>query len=323
MSLTVTRKEISVLRKTVRLPWNLQSASFQASIPWALATVLPIVAAAIVYPPALYLIGFLGIVITTHEAGHYFVARMSGIKPTEFFWGFGPEVFAIQTKNTRYGLKFISAGGYVKLEGMTSKSELPEGIAEKDTFRAASPFGRLMTILAGPFVNFGVALVAFTSVGLLRGLSLFESATSSLSDFWILNTLTLEQFGTLAGDPITYATDVVTAPETVEARFSSPIALLDLVSQAIQAGPEQSLVVLGIFSAAVGLVNLLPFPPLDGSHAVAAIFDWVTRTVTKNKDYMFNFHKLTPFAYVTVTLLGLLTLSTIIIDIQVPTPDFF
>lgn len=323
MKLAVSKKEITVLGKDLNVPWKIEGVSFQASIPWALATILPIAAFALFFPPALYLVGFLGIVITTHEAGHYLVARMSGIRPTEFFWGFGPEVFAIQTKNCRYGLKFISAGGYVKLEGMTSQSELPKDIAEEDTFRAASPFGRLMTILAGPFVNFGVAIVAFASAGVVAGVSILDSVKGGLDSFWLLITLTVEQFGILAGSPLGYASDVVTNPEAVEVQFAGPLTLLDISNQAVGAGISQSLIWLGIISAAVGLVNLLPFPPLDGSHAVAAIFDGVTRMVTKNKNYMFNIHKLTPLAYATVIVLAFITLSSFIVELQVPSVDFF
>ncbi len=323
MKLAVTKKEISVLGKQVTLPWQVKGAKFEASIPWALATILPIIALAFIFPPALYVLITLGIVITTHEAGHFFVAKLSGMKPAEFFWGFGPEVFAIQTKNSRYGLKFISAGGYVKLEGMTSQSELPEGFDEEDSFRGASAFGRLMTILAGPFVNFFVALAAFTASALLQGAALGQAVNHAFTQFWTLITLTLGQFWTLIQNPVGYLDDVVNNPEEVEVAFAGPKTLAAISEQAFNSGLNSSLVWLAIVSAAVGLVNLLPFPPLDGSHAVAAVFDGVTRLVTRNKNYMFNIHKLTPLAYVTIIFLGFLTVTAAIVDFQTPTADFF
>ena len=58
----------------------------------------------------------------SHELGHLLLARRAGMKPTEFFWGFGPEVFAIEHNGCRYGLKALFLGGYVKLWGMTPTS---------------------------------------------------------------------------------------------------------------------------------------------------------------------------------------------------------
>ncbi|MGB5757762.1 MAG: site-2 protease family protein, partial [Acidimicrobiales bacterium] len=127
---------------------------------WLAATVVSLVGLGLLAPSGLYLIGFLGVIIITHEVGHFVVARRSGMVPTELFWGFGPEVVAVRIGGCRYGIKALFLGGYVKLEGLTPTSVVPDGFAEPGTYRAASHRGRLATILAGPTVNLVTAFVA-------------------------------------------------------------------------------------------------------------------------------------------------------------------
>ena len=49
--------------------------------------------------------------VMIHEAGHYFAARATGMKATEFFFGFGPKLWSFRKGETEYGLKAIPAGG--------------------------------------------------------------------------------------------------------------------------------------------------------------------------------------------------------------------
>ncbi|MDN6591809.1 M50 family metallopeptidase [Acidipropionibacterium jensenii] len=56
--------------------------------------------------------------VCLHEAGHFIPAKIFGIKVTEFFAGFGPRIWSRRRGETEYGLKWIPAGGYVKLVGM-------------------------------------------------------------------------------------------------------------------------------------------------------------------------------------------------------------
>lgn len=104
----------------------------------------------------------LGIValIMLHEAGHYFAAKRSGMKVTEFFLGFGPRVWSFRRGETEYGVKAIPAGGYVRIIGMNNLEEVdPED--EPRTYRQATFPRRLITVLAGVTVNFVLAYFLF------------------------------------------------------------------------------------------------------------------------------------------------------------------
>ena len=75
--------------------------------------------------------------IMLHEAGHYVMAKRSGMKVTEFFLGFGPRLWSFRKGETEYGVKAIPAGGYVRIIGMSNLEEVdPED--EPRTYRAAT-----------------------------------------------------------------------------------------------------------------------------------------------------------------------------------------
>jgi RIP metalloprotease RseP len=102
-------------------------------------------------------LGFLGLIFF-HELGHYLVAKRSGMKVTEFFLGFGPHIWSFQRGETRYGLKAIPAGAYVKIIGMHNLDEV-DPADEARTYRRQSFPRRLATVLAGPGANLLLATV--------------------------------------------------------------------------------------------------------------------------------------------------------------------
>src|ERR1019366_4234543 len=57
--------------------------------------------------------------VVMHEFGHFITAKRAGMKVTDFFAGFGPVVWATTLGETRYGVRAILAGGYVKVPRVT------------------------------------------------------------------------------------------------------------------------------------------------------------------------------------------------------------
>ena len=98
------------------------------------------------------------IVLFVHELGHFVTARWAGMKVTEFFIGFGPRLWSFQRGETRYGVKALWAGAYVRIVGMTSTEKV--AAADEDRcFRAKSYPKRMIVVTAGPAMHFVVALV--------------------------------------------------------------------------------------------------------------------------------------------------------------------
>ena len=98
-------------------------------------------------------------VVMLHEAAHFAAAKWSGMKATEFFFGFGPRLWSVRKGETEYGIKAIPFGGYVKIIGM---SNLERNIAPEDeprTYRQGSYPKRMLVALAGVATHFVMAFV--------------------------------------------------------------------------------------------------------------------------------------------------------------------
>lgn len=108
------------------------------------------------------LIGVLAIVVfvTAHEAGHFIAAKATGMKATEFFFGFGPRLWSFRRGETEYGIKAIPAGGYVRIIGMNPFEEVaPEDVGR--TYREKPFWKKSVVVLAGVGMNFLIAFIMF------------------------------------------------------------------------------------------------------------------------------------------------------------------
>lgn len=106
----------------------------------------------------------LAFMILFHEAGHFVAARLTGMKATEFFLGFGPRVWSFRRGGTEFGVKALPLGGYVKVIGMTNLEELADPADEPRTYRAASFPRKVLLASAGTMAHFLLAFVLLLSL---------------------------------------------------------------------------------------------------------------------------------------------------------------
>ena len=107
-----------------------------------------------------YFIFTLGVLVTFHEYGHFWVARRCGVKVIRFSVGFGSSLFKW---NDKHGTEFVVAalplGGYVKMvderEGEVAEQDLPYAFSRKSVWQ------RMAVVVAGPLANFLLAILAF------------------------------------------------------------------------------------------------------------------------------------------------------------------
>jgi regulator of sigma E protease len=108
-----------------------------------------------------YFIGFLillGVLIFVHECGHFFVAKIAGVKVLKFSLGFPPAMIKRRWGETEYILSWIPLGGYVKLLGEDPESDEeipPEELTR--TFTSKPLLSRVAIIIAGPLSNYLLA----------------------------------------------------------------------------------------------------------------------------------------------------------------------
>ena len=111
-----------------------------------------------------------GVLITIHEAGHFWAARFSKIPVREFAIGFGPKIFGWKSKKheTDFSIRIIPMGGFCAFYGEDDGSE--EAKADPRYFGNFSAWKRLMTILAGPVMNVVLAFVVAVGFFALSGI---------------------------------------------------------------------------------------------------------------------------------------------------------
>ena len=111
---------------------------------------------------AVKIIFLLGFLILIHESGHFFIAKLFKVKVEEFAIGFGPKIFTKQGKETKYELRLIPLGGFVRMEGEEQRSD------SERSFNNASIPKRMGIVAAGAIVNivFGI-LVYFIIVAVV------------------------------------------------------------------------------------------------------------------------------------------------------------
>lgn len=111
----------------------------------------------------------IGVLITVHEYGHFWVARRVGVKVIKFSVGFGPALLSWKGKDgVQYAVSALPLGGYVKMAGEVpgEESDLAPGEEHRAYNRKPVPH-RMAVAAAGPVMNFLFAAVAFVAVYLI------------------------------------------------------------------------------------------------------------------------------------------------------------
>lgn len=108
----------------------------------------------------------LGVLVTFHEYGHYWVARRCGVTVLRFSVGFGKVLWQrVDRHGTQWALSAIPLGGYVKM-----LDEPPEGASDsvrQSAFNQKSLAQRSAIVAAGPMANLILAAVLYTALGMI------------------------------------------------------------------------------------------------------------------------------------------------------------
>lgn len=113
----------------------------------------------------------IGPLVFVHEMGHYLVGRWFGIGADVFSIGFGREIVGwTDRRGTRWKLSALPLGGYVKFAGDMNPASQPSAdwlalpaAQRQRTFQAHPVWQRALVVLAGPAVNFLVAIIVIAA----------------------------------------------------------------------------------------------------------------------------------------------------------------
>lgn len=107
-----------------------------------------------------WLIVTLGVLVTFHEFGHYWVARRCGVKVLRFSVGFGRALWSHTARDgTEYRIAAIPLGGYVKMLD-AREGDVPDELRDVE-FTGKPVWKRIAIVLAGPVFNLIFAVFAF------------------------------------------------------------------------------------------------------------------------------------------------------------------
>ena len=112
----------------------------------------------------------LSVLIIFHEFGHYFWARVFGIRVDKFFLFFdvgGFKLFSFKIGETEYGMGWLPLGGYCKIAGMVDESldtEQLKHAPEPWEFRSKPAWQRLLVMSGGVLNNFILAIGLFVAI---------------------------------------------------------------------------------------------------------------------------------------------------------------
>lgn len=113
----------------------------------------------------------ISILVLLHEGGHFFFARLFGIRVEKFYLFFDPwfHLFEFKPKGseTTYGVGWLPLGGYCKIAGMIDESfdtEQMKKPAQPWEFRSKPAWQRLLVMVGGVLVNFLLALVIYAMI---------------------------------------------------------------------------------------------------------------------------------------------------------------
>lgn len=93
--------------------------------------------------------------VLVHEFGHFAVAKLNDIYVEEFSIGMGPKLFSWGKGETKYSIRLLPIGGYVKMEGEDEDSDNERAFCNK------SVPARFAVTFAGPAMNFIFAIIFF------------------------------------------------------------------------------------------------------------------------------------------------------------------
>jgi regulator of sigma E protease len=118
----------------------------------------------------------IGLLVLLHEGGHFFFAKLFGVRVDKFYLFFDPSIwkwdgslFKFKPKNsdTQYGVGWLPLGGYCKIAGMIDESFDTEQMKRPEQpweFRAKPAWQRLLIMIGGVLVNFLLALFIYSMI---------------------------------------------------------------------------------------------------------------------------------------------------------------
>lgn len=210
------------------------------------------------------------VVVLVHELGHFIAAKRSGAKVYEFSVGFpfSPRICTFfRHKETEFTLRLLPLGGFVSFSKEGTDEEAKELLS-------ISPFRRAAIMAAGPLSNIAFALAIFVPVFMMgKHLYFLDALALGVKTVWATIT------GTAA-----FLVNALSGRGSFEG-VSGPVGIAVMAGRAASKGALNFLYFSGVLSLSLGIMNLIPFPALDGGQLVMILAEWARRKPFSPRTY--------------------------------------
>ncbi len=208
-------------------------------------------------------------VVLVHELGHFLTARKAGVKVHEFSIGFPftPKIVTLfRHQETEFTLRLLPLGGFVSFSR--------EGDEEAQDLFGVSSWNRALILSAGSLFNIGFAFLIFILVFAAgKHLPLVQATLSSVKTVW----------SAIEGT-IGFLVKTFSGHGSWEG-LAGPVGIAALAGKAAAKGLLNIMYFTGMLSLSLGIMNLIPFPALDGGQLVMLLIETIRKKPLSVKTY--------------------------------------
>tara|TARA_Y100000310_G_C20658946_1_gene803583 strand:+ start:1104 stop:1859 length:756 start_codon:yes stop_codon:yes gene_type:complete len=192
----------------------------------------------------------LGLLIFSHELGHFLMAKKMGVRVDEFAIFFPPKLYSFKKGETKYSINLIPLGGYVKIYG-----EDGEHKKNKRSFSAKSISQRASMLVSGVAMNFVLAVFLLTILAFITD-PWYNGFYMGLIYAVKLLVMVIKIFGLIIWQLITQGKMI--------GDVMGPVGIAIFTDKIVASGFSNILYFTALLSVNLCFINLLPLPALDG-----------------------------------------------------------
>lgn len=212
----------------------------------------------------------LGFLVLVHELGHFLTARRLKVGVEEFGLGLPPRLVGWTKKGVIYSLNAIPLGGFVKIKGEDGETK-----NEPDSFGGRPVWQRLIILVSGVIMNIAAAwliLIFLFSAGMPADSSYrlqarpvpSAVAAGTKATFVYIGRISQAFGGIIAG---------VWRGQELGDKLGGPVAIAAATGDVVALGWRYVLLFTAVLSLNLAIINILPFPALDGGRVLFLIIE--------------------------------------------------
>jgi regulator of sigma E protease len=118
-----------------------------------------------------------------HELGHFLAAKAANMYVQEFALGMGPALISVQRGETKYSLRVLPVGGFLRVAGEEA-SAVGAAIPETRRYDKKTVLQRMIFVAGGSFMNFLLAALIFASIFMFVGVPSNQPVLGSVNEGW-------------------------------------------------------------------------------------------------------------------------------------------